>query len=149
PVYDGDTPQRLIAQILQEEPMPPRRHVPAIPRDLETVLLKCLAKDPRDRYVSAQDLADDLRRFAGGEPVKARRPNLRERSVRWARKNRKQVFILAATALLSMGLAVGGAIAVIKHLENERQHAQKKIDATYGHISFRNEGPPLVMDIWN
>src|SRR5205085_5778169 len=63
PALDGRDRQELLRQIAFEEPPPPRRHNPAVPRELETVVLKAMAKEPADRYASAQELADDLRRF--------------------------------------------------------------------------------------
>src|SRR5262249_38764035 len=65
----------LLEQIAQAEPVAPRWHRPEMPRDLETVLLKCLAKEPAQRYASAQELADDLRRVVNFDPVRARRPS--------------------------------------------------------------------------
>src|SRR6185503_5932965 len=62
----------LILQVLQDEPRPPRRLNDKIPRDLETICLKAMAKSPTRRYATAQELADDLRRCQGGEPIRAR-----------------------------------------------------------------------------
>src|SRR5438270_2277374 len=62
----------LVRQVLADEPPPPRRLTPELPRDLETVCLKAMAKEPARRYQTARDLADDLRRWLGDEPVRAR-----------------------------------------------------------------------------
>src|SRR5262249_41991601 len=72
PAFDAETVGKVLEQTATAEPVPPRRHRPDLPRDLETVLLKCLAKDPAQRYPSARELADDLRRVVNGDPVKAR-----------------------------------------------------------------------------
>ena len=77
---------RLIEQVLHEEPTPPHKLDRRIPRDLETVCLTCLRKEPGRRYASAADLADDLWRFLAGEPVRARPVGRLERAVKWCRR---------------------------------------------------------------
>jgi serine/threonine protein kinase len=91
PVCDGDTPQQVLQQILTAEPVPPRRVRRDLPRDLETVLLSCLAKEPARRYATARALAEDLRAFLDDRAVKARRPSLAERAGRWLRSLRLSV----------------------------------------------------------
>ncbi len=73
PPHDGRTTAELIGQIRDKEPVSPRKRDPRLPRDLETIVLKAMAKRPRDRYASSADLAEDLQRFLDTEPVKARR----------------------------------------------------------------------------
>src|SRR5262249_39556695 len=72
PPFQAETVMETLVQVQFDEPMPPSRLRPKLPRDLETVCLKCLQKDPRKRYASARALADDLRRFLEGKPVQAR-----------------------------------------------------------------------------
>ena len=69
-------PAEVLRQIAEEEPTPLRRLNPAVPRDLETIVLKAMAKEPAARYATAQELADDLRRFLESKPIPARRPRL-------------------------------------------------------------------------
>src|SRR5438067_2394465 len=76
----------LLYQVLHDEPKPPRRLNDRIPRDLQTVCLKAMAKAPGKRYASAAELADDLRRFLRGEPVRARRQCAWERGWSWAKR---------------------------------------------------------------
>ena len=85
PAFNGRDHQELLRQIALDEPVSPRRLNPAVPRDLETIVLKAIAKDPASRYTTAQELAADLRRFMDDQPILARRPGPLERSFRWAR----------------------------------------------------------------
>jgi WD40 repeat protein len=107
PLFDADTPLDLLVQVLHQEPVAPRKLAPAIPRDLETICLKCLHKEPAERYVSALELALDLRRFLADEPIAARAPSIWARCSKFARRNKTLAGSLAAvmTALI-MGTVV-------------------------------------------
>jgi tRNA A-37 threonylcarbamoyl transferase component Bud32/uncharacterized protein (DUF433 family) len=83
----GPTPLEVLLRVMEEEPAAPRKLNPKIPRDLETIVLRCLQKDGGRRYASAGDLADDLRRFQAGEPIRARRQSRLERAWRWSAKH--------------------------------------------------------------
>ena len=78
-------------RVVEEEPTAPRRVNPDIPRDLETIVLKAMAKERDDRYTTAQELADDLRRFLDRKPIQAQRLSPLDRASRWARRHRKAV----------------------------------------------------------
>jgi serine/threonine protein kinase len=86
-------------QVINEEPVPPGRLRPKLPRDLETVCLKCLQKEPAKRYAGALELADDLRAFLEGAPIKARPAGRAERLWRWCRRNPLPASLLAAVTL--------------------------------------------------
>jgi serine/threonine protein kinase len=96
----ADTPLAVLHLVATTEPVTPRRVDPRIPRDLEAVCLKCLEKDPRRRYGSAGELAEDLGRFAAGKPVVARPVSSAARLARWCRRRPGTAALLAALALV-------------------------------------------------
>src|SRR5262249_39756613 len=106
PPFRGATETETLRQLLDLDPVPPRRLQPAIARDLETICLKCLRREPAKRYASALELADDLRRFQEGRPIQARPTPPWERGWRWCRRNRwKAAFSgLVATVLVLLVL---------------------------------------------
>jgi tetratricopeptide (TPR) repeat protein len=111
PPFQAATPLDTIFQVLSSEPVPPRRLRPGVPRDLETVCLCCLEKEPHKRYPSAGALADDLKRWLAGEPIRVRPVGGAGRLWRWCRR-RPAVAALLLALLLSL-LAGGGAIAYL------------------------------------
>jgi serine/threonine-protein kinase len=107
PTFAGRDRQELLRQIALEEPRPPRQLHKAVPAELETVVLKALAKAPAERYVTAQELADDLARFLRDEPVLARRPTLVQRARKWARRHRPVVWSAAAALFVALAVLAG------------------------------------------
>jgi hypothetical protein len=103
PPFQGATAVETLRQICEAEPDTPRRSDPTVPRDLEAICLRCLQKDPRRRYPTAQALADDLQRFLAGEPVAASPPRALERLARWGRR-RPAWFAVALSVLLGLSL---------------------------------------------
>jgi tRNA A-37 threonylcarbamoyl transferase component Bud32 len=97
-------PRMQMHQVLNAEPTPPRRREPSLPRDLETICLKAMAKSPAQRYQTARDLASDLRRFLQGEPIEARRVSLVERAFKWGQR-RPGVVALGAATLTALAAA--------------------------------------------
>jgi WD40 repeat protein/serine/threonine protein kinase len=130
PAYNGKNREEVLRQIAFEEPRSPRRLNKAIPGELETIVLKAMAKNPEERYATAQELADDLRRFLEDKPIRARRPTLRQWATKWARRHRTVVraalvvFGIAATALMvSTALIWQKNAELAQAFERERQHS--------------------------
>jgi serine/threonine protein kinase len=105
PVFEGCNRQELLRQIAQEEPVAPSKLDPTIPRDLETIVLKAMDKDPERRYATAQEIADDLRRFLEDKPILARRPTSAERAAKWTRRHRAVLEATVAVAFLALAIA--------------------------------------------
>jgi serine/threonine protein kinase len=103
PPFRGAAALDTVLMVLSQEPVPPTRLQPRVPRDLETICLKCLQKDPGKRYESAEALADDLRRFLAGDPIRARPLGRAERLWRWCRRNPVPTSLLLAVTLGSAG----------------------------------------------
>jgi WD40 repeat protein/serine/threonine protein kinase len=113
PAFASSDHLKLIAQISSEEPIRPRSLDRHIPRDLETIVLKAMAKDPRRRYPTAGALAEDLERFCKDEPIRARRSSLAGRLARWCRRNPLAATLLAAVmSVLVVGTAVASFFAI-------------------------------------
>src|SRR5262249_8357006 len=106
PPFKAATSLDTILQVMNEEPVPPRQLNAQVPRDLETVCLKCLHKDAGKRYPAAAELADDLRRWQADEPIKARPVSLLERGRKWVKRHPAVAALLAVcvvgVALLSL-----------------------------------------------
>ena len=110
----------LMAQITSETPAPPSRWAPLLHRDLETIVLKAMAREPAARYGTARELADDLRRFLENRPIKARRSSTTERLRRWCRRNPAVAALLIVVFLLLISLTIGSvATAVYLSRQNE------------------------------
>ncbi len=106
PPFQAATAMDTVIQVLSDEPVPPRRLNASIPRDLETICLKCLEKEPGKRYTHAADLREDLSRYLAGDPIAARPVTSLERAVKWARRRPAIAALLGLVALGLVGLAV-------------------------------------------
>ncbi len=121
----------VMLQVLEEDPVPLRRLNASVPRELETVCLKCLSKDPRKRYASARDLADDLRRYLQGKPVLARPTGIAERAWKWAKRRPAVASVFGVTALALVVLLIGALYynAQLRRLLSTAQGAEQRADA--------------------
>src|SRR5205085_10853045 len=98
PAFDEADRNKLVKEVVHGEPVRPRKLNPAVPRDLETVVLKAIARDPAHRYLTPGEMAEDLKRFVEDRPVRARRISEAERLWRWCRRNPAVAGLLAAVA---------------------------------------------------
>jgi eukaryotic-like serine/threonine-protein kinase len=107
PPFKAATPLETVRQVLDDDPVTPSRLVPRVPRDLETICLKCLHKDPARRYESAEILADDLERYVRGKPILARPTLFWERGAKWVRRHPVAAMLLALVTTAILGGFVG------------------------------------------
>jgi eukaryotic-like serine/threonine-protein kinase len=126
PPFRAETATATLQQVLADEPVPPARLNPQVPRDLQTVCLKCLEKDPARRFASAAALADDLRRFERGEPIVAQPVGRLERAAKWARRRPAAAVLLATGVLMFAGVT---AAAVWYAGDRARLHYEEQFRA--------------------
>src|SRR5262245_42970513 len=124
PPFLGETTLDTLMQVIHDEPVPPRRLQPTCPRDLETVCLKCLHKDPRRRYATAGDLAEDLRRLLRHEPIRARPVGRWERGGKWAQRH-PAIAGLSGLVLVVALLGFGGVTWKWQDEAFQRQRAEE------------------------
>ncbi len=126
PLFLADSLQNTLFQVLNKQPVAPRLLNPAVPRDLETICLKCVEKNPQRRYASAQALADDLGRFLGQEPIAARPASTPERLWRWCRRKPGIASLAAAVFLLLLAITSVSILAAI-HFQRMREEARQNL----------------------
>jgi hypothetical protein len=122
PPFKGPTSLDTLLQVLHNDPVPPAQLQPRTPRDLETICLKCLHKEPSRRYATAEDLAEDLRRFQAGEPILARPVGRAERALKWARRR-------PAAAALLLSLVLGTAVSTYFGVQANRRANEAEASA--------------------
>jgi tRNA A-37 threonylcarbamoyl transferase component Bud32 len=120
----------LLHQVQHDEPKPPRRLNDRIPRDLETICLKAMAKDPGQRYGTARDLAEDLRRFLSGEPIFARPIGPFEKAVRWARRKPAIAGLLMALVCAVTAGLIGTSTGLVAALRARNDALARARDAS-------------------
>ncbi len=132
PPFSAETSAETRRQVMTDEPVPPSRLNSRVPRDLQTICLKCLQKEPARRYKSAAALADDLERFIRGEPILARPIGIAERAVKWCRRRPAMAFAILVSVVAVTG-AVGGAIRLdrVEHLRQTEELVRRERARTY------------------
>jgi serine/threonine protein kinase len=148
PAFSERDPARLVRQILDLPVVPPRQHDRRIPRDLETIALKAMARDPKDRFATAGEMRDELRRFLEGRPLRSRPVGPAERVWRWCKRNPVVASLLATVAGLTVALAIGSTAAWLRlrtsydevRLERNRaeenfREARQAVDDSFTRIS--------------
>ena len=133
PAFRASHRVQLIHAILHEEPRPPRALDPRIPRDLETIVLKAIAKEPGDRFADAGELAAELGRFAEGRPIRSRRPAMPERVWRWSRRNPAPA-LLSLLAVALAGMLVIGSVASAWTFRRQRDAVAAEQKKTEVHL---------------
>jgi serine/threonine-protein kinase len=129
PPFKGETAMDTLLQVLADEPLPPGRLLPKLPRDLETICLKCLNKDIKRRYTTGLELADDLERFIDGRPIQARPISRWERAWKWARRRPAMAALLLVSSLLLLTVGVGGPIVATQQYSLRREADRRRLEA--------------------
>jgi hypothetical protein len=125
PAFDGHCREELLAHVTMQDPVPPRRINRAIPADLETIILKAMAKDPPDRYTDAAELAEDLQRFLDSRPIRAKKPGLMERANKWSRRHKPVVaFGLVVLVLAVLGLTVSNILVARERFKTREAYEE-------------------------
>ncbi len=138
PAITGRDRQEVLHQLAHKEPTPPRRLEPSIPRELETIVLKAMSKEPAGRYLTAQGLADDLRRFLEHKPIKARRPTPFERLAKWSRRHSVVVATTFGFLLVAVAILTASTLLIIRQrreTERQRDEARQAVDDMYSDVA--------------
>src|SRR5579863_1956875 len=132
PPFQAASPMDTLLQVLDQEPVLLRQLNPQVPRDLETIALKCLAKNPLGRYTTAQALADDLTAFAENRAITARRASAPERLVRWFRRQKRSVVVAASAAAAALVIGVVALIALALYARSQLGHLRLTVTTLAG-----------------
>jgi serine/threonine protein kinase/Tfp pilus assembly protein PilF len=148
PVYQGESREEVLHQIANKEPKQPRLLNSAVPAELETIVLKCLRKEPQSRYSSAQELADDLQRFLDGKPILANPPGILERLQSWSSRHRGTA-VSAICGLVLVAVISTLSAVLIWHEKNQTTQAladvRKQQIRAEGHFTKALEGTTQLL----
>jgi serine/threonine protein kinase/tetratricopeptide (TPR) repeat protein len=150
--FGGTDRQELLRQIAFDEPRRPRHFERTIPTELETIVMKAMEKNPADRYATAHELAEDLRRFVHDEPIRARRPTLVQRARKWGRRH--QAVVLAGAAGMVIAVVTLAASLIMlsqkeKETERQRDLAEKQRDEADRQRRQSDENLHLALETLN
>jgi serine/threonine protein kinase/Tfp pilus assembly protein PilF len=149
PAYASRDREELLRQIAWSEPRSPRRINPAIPVELETIVLKAIAREPERRYATAQEFADDLRRFLDHRPIQARRPTLWERGMKWAWRHKPLVAAAAAALLLAVvGLLISASLIWHEKQRTEAALKDARAKGDRAEENFRRALDGVISLLW-
>ncbi len=157
PIFDGADAQALLHKVMHEEPQAPRSVDRSIPAELETIVLKAVAKAPAERYATARDLAEDLQRFLRDEPIKARRATLVHRGRKWLRRHPSVLVTGVALLVLLVAASLVSAWFIRRAYERERQRAEvaearfnlarRAVDEMFQLAQDEMAGNPALQDV--
>lgn len=155
PPFRAATPLDTLLQVINQEPVPVRQLNGAVPRDLEQIVQKCLQKDPRKRYTTAQELAEDLRRYLEGEPLKARPISKAERVWRWIRRNPRTAALIAGVAasllsgtVVSTWFAYRAEVNARQAQANERKALRERAQAELARQTAQANERQALEHLW-
>ncbi len=138
PLFASTDRVELLRQIATEDPAPARQIDPRIPADLETIVLKATAKDPQERYETASAVADDLQRFLDHQPIRARRPTLKQRITKWALRHTALVWSAVAILLVST-VALAISTLLIAREQSQTAAALTKSQSNFDEAERQSE----------
>jgi serine/threonine protein kinase len=146
PAFNAQDRRALLRQLLHDQPLPPSKFNPRVPEALDTILLTAIAKEPGDRYVSAQALADDLRSFVEGRPILARRPSLPRRATRWSQRHPAAVLGALAGLLVTLVVLAASLAFVAKSMNVAKAASRSTIPWDARPLEL-DEGSSYAIDI--
>jgi tetratricopeptide (TPR) repeat protein/tRNA A-37 threonylcarbamoyl transferase component Bud32 len=141
PPFAAESLQALLDLVVHREPVSPHALNPSVPRDLETICLKCLQKDPAHRFPSAHDLSEELGRFCRGEPILSRRPAVAERAWRWCKRNRPVAALLSTVAFV---LLAGAVVSTWEAVRARTEAATSRQIAHFLQDTFKAVAPSVA-----
>ncbi|MFO0880316.1 MAG: protein kinase [Gemmataceae bacterium] len=142
PPFTGPSAVEILPQVLRDDPLPPSRLVGGVPRDLETICLQCLEKDPARRYPTVQALLDDLECYIDGRPISARPTSPLERGLRWARRNPTVALLLAA-----LTLAIGAGFAGVTYQWRQAAKAHQALELSTNSLAHAFQERLQALDL--
>jgi len=138
PAVLGQERGLILHQIAHDEPLPPRKLNKQLPAELETITLKCLAKDPTDRYPSAAELSSDLRRWLANCPIKAKPPTILQRARKWSQRHQAVMLAVFATMLLGTAVSAWEAIRAAHAEAMAKSNEQKAVAAAVAEVAAKD-----------